>query len=341
MAKEINVKIENLKKIPEDYQKICNSLQSANQSIQNVSGMMQKYSYSNVRRALSNAVQNNETYTGMIGQLENTLVSIIQQYEKTENEILSKTITNKKYSDLSSNGSGITDVDSTNNKKKKEGSIAYAEGKSSISGIFGEAYAQGAISILEWKYGAEKLRAFAEASWAGAKGKAAAEGKYGAVSVEGSLLEIMGEASFGIPDSFSISEDEAKTAGLAVAISAAVLHGKAEGRVGLENMNVHGTAEGSVLGAGASAELGVVAGDGTIGLKAGVDAEAYLAKGEVSGGFTIFGIDIDIGAEGMIGVQAEASAEVGITGFGFDLGLGPIGLDVAIDWSDFDLTFWD
>ncbi len=42
--------------------------------------------------------------------------------------------------------------------------------------------------------------------------------------------------------------------------------------------------------------------NGTASVKASAGAEAYLAKGEVSGGFTIFGIQVDLGIEGGIGV---------------------------------------
>ena len=107
-------------------------------------------------------------------------------------------------------------------------------------------------------------------------------------------------------------------------------------------------AEGTVLGA--EAELSGGAGmitykDETTGKtrtelgKAG--AEAYLAEGSISGGFTIFGIEVDVGASGKAGgAGVEAGGRVttgGISGeIGAGLGLG-LGLELSIDWSDFSL----
>ncbi|MBQ9991580.1 MAG: hypothetical protein IJP31_11690 [Lachnospiraceae bacterium] len=167
------------------------------------------------------------------------------------------------------------------------------------------------------------------------------EGKYGKVSAEAGLGVVKGEARIGIPEGFSIGSDKAKTAGLALAASAMAAGAGAEGYLGLEDMNVHGKAEGSLVGAGAEAKAGLTAGDGKVSLGVNAEAEAYLAKGEVSGGITFLGIDIDLELEGMVGVQAEAEAAIGLTEIKAGVGLGPIGVDIAIDWSDFDLTFRD
>ena len=223
-------------------------------------------------------------------------------------------------------------------EKKVEGNVSYKDWTSK-NGVASAAFltAGGAAGLEQW-------RAYAEGSAAVLTGKVEKEGKYAAGSAEASFLKVEGEASIGVSNSYSEKdgEGEVSTIGAKASVSANVLTGEAEGRLGLEDMNVHGGAEGSLVGAGAEAEAGITYGaNGEFKAKAGAEAEAYLAKGEVKGGFTIFGIDIEVGAEGMIGVQAEAEVEAGLDGFGFDLGLGPIGLDVAIDWSDFDLTFWD
>ena len=83
--------------------------------------------------------------------------------------------------------------------------------------------------------------------------------------------------------------------------------------------------------------VGVMADEKGIGVQAGVDAEAYLAKGEIVGGFTIFGIDIELAVEGMIGVQAEAGFSFGKDGVSLAGGVGPLGIDVVIDWSDLQI----
>lgn len=78
-----------------------------------------------------------------------------------------------------------------------------------------------------------------------------------------------------------------------------------------------------------------------LGAKGKVGAEAYLAQGKVSGGFTIFGIKIDAGVTGKAGgagVSAEGNVTTGgVSGkIGAGLGLGA-GVEISIDWSNFSL----
>ena len=78
-----------------------------------------------------------------------------------------------------------------------------------------------------------------------------------------------------------------------------------------------------------------------LGAKCKVGAEAYLAQGKVSGGFTIFGINIDAGVTGKAGgagVNAEGKVTTGgVSGkIGAGLGLGA-GVEISIDWSNFSL----
>ena len=221
---------------------------------------------------------------------------------------------------------------------RPEGSVSYKDWESKNEVL------SGAFLTAEGEADLEKWHAYAQGSAAILTGAIKKEGKYAAGSAEASLFKVEGETSIGVSGSYSEKDEEGdvSTIGAKISGSATVLSGEAEGHLGLEDMNVHGEAEGALLGAGAEAEGGITYGtNGEFTAKAGAEAEAYLAKGEVKGGFTIFGIDIEVGAEGMIGVQAEAEVEAGLDGFGFDLGLGPIGVDIAIDWSDFDLTFWD
>ncbi len=137
------------------------------------------------------------------------------------------------------------------------------------------------------------------------------------------------------------------------------LSGKAEAEVlsaninnsfGTDTNNVHVGANGSVLGANANAgvQVGVIKesvnGVETtkFGVKGEVGAEAYVAQGEVKGGFTIFGIDVDLSVEGKVGgAGASAGAEVTTGGVGasLDLGLGlGAGVNINVDWSDFDVS---
>lgn len=138
---------------------------------------------------------------------------------------------------------------------------------------------------------------------------------------------------------------------------ASAAEGSAEGYIGTENTNVHVNGEGTLFGAEAYAQgaIGVITETDELtgttttsyGVKGEVGAEAYLAEGEVSGGITIFGVDIDVGVSGKAGgVGATAGGSVttdGVSGeVGLGLGLG-LGLEISIDWSDFelpDLKWW-
>ena len=129
-----------------------------------------------------------------------------------------------------------------------------------------------------------------------------------------------------------------------VSAKANVAEGKVSSQFVTNEFNYHTEAKGSVLGA--KAEAGVQAGkimneDGTYkyGVSAKAGAEAYVAEGSVSGGFTLFGIKFDAsvsgkagGAGASIGGEATTSSAEGEIGLGLGLGLG---LKVKVDWSGF------
>ena len=132
---------------------------------------------------------------------------------------------------------------------------------------------------------------------------------------------------------------------------AAAAKGSAEAKVGTDEINGHIKGSGTLLGAEAEASGSVgkiTYKDETtgqtkteLGAKGKVGAEAYLAQGKVSGGFTIFGIKIDAGVTGKAGgagVSAEGKVTTGgVSGkIGAGLGLGA-GVEISIDWSNFSL----
>lgn len=131
---------------------------------------------------------------------------------------------------------------------------------------------------------------------------------------------------------------------------ASVLKGDVGVQYGSETHNAHADAKGKLLGAEAEASFkaGVITEtkDGVtktkFGAKGEVGAEAYLAQGEVKGGFTIFGIDFDVSVEGKLGgAGASAGGEVtsGGVGASLDLGFGAgAGVNFSIDWSDADFS---
>ena len=122
------------------------------------------------------------------------------------------------------------------------------------------------------------------------------------------------------------------------AAGANVVSGSINSKIGNDQFDVHSKASGELLGA--HAEAGVQIGKvkykdengnevEAYGAQATVGAEAYLAKGEVSGGFKIFGYDIDFSLEGKAGgagvkagVTATTGGIEGELGAGLGLGLG-------------------
>lgn len=181
--------------------------------------------------------------------------------------------------------------------------------------------------------------------------KGSLEGNYGILGgkVEGTVGTVSATGSIGV----SLYKDGKFSPALEAELKgkAAVAEGEAEIKVGNDEFNGHVNAEGTVLGA--EAELSGGAGmitykDETtgktkteLGIQGKAGAEAYLAEGTISGGFTIFGIEIDVGVSGKAGgAGVEAGGRVttgGISGeIGAGLGLG-LGIELSIDWSDFSL----
>lgn len=132
---------------------------------------------------------------------------------------------------------------------------------------------------------------------------------------------------------------------------ASAAKGNVQAQIGTNENNAHINGSGTLLGAEAEASgsVGVITyKDETtgqtkteLGAKGKVGAEAYLAQGKISGGFTIFGIKIDAGVSGKAGgagVSAEGKITTGGASgkIGAGLGLGA-GVEVSIDWSNFSL----
>lgn len=179
-----------------------------------------------------------------------------------------------------------------------------------------------------------------------AHGKAGVETEHFSASAEGTLGQVAAAGAVGL----SIVSDgkfqpqlyaEAKA-------SAKAVEGKAKAEFGNDTIKGNLGAKGSLLGAEAKAKgaVGVIKEieeDGTATYKAGIQGEvkagAYLAEGEVSGGFELFGIKITGtlgGKAGGVGASAKASVTTG--GIEGKVGLGLIfGAEVGIkiDWTGF------
>ncbi len=124
---------------------------------------------------------------------------------------------------------------------------------------------------------------------------------------------------------------------------ASVLQGSADVGLGTDQFGVYAKASGDVLHAEAEAKAGigyVRTGKDTkaYGVSAEASAMASIAQGKASAGFSLFGIDIGIGAKGYAGAAGvEIGGSITTSGvkgnFGGALGLGA-GLEISVDWSD-------
>ena len=157
--------------------------------------------------------------------------------------------------------------------------------------------------------------------------------KYGEAEASGALMAAMAKA--GVSGNISFKDGKFKGSAEAEASAEAVVaKGNMKAKVGGENLGAEGKAEGAVLGANANANAGVSFDEnGNLKASAGAEANAYLAKGEVKGSINIFGIKIEAGVEGEIGLQAKAKGEVGSSSAAGSVGIGPLGASVKVDWS--------
>lgn len=110
------------------------------------------------------------------------------------------------------------------------------------------------------------------------------------------------------------------------------LKAEGSGRLGTQDYNVYGKAEGKLLGASGEAKASF----GKDGFEAKAGAEAYLAKGEIEGGITLFGIKIGAKGEAMVGVAAEVGGKAAADGAEGTVKIGPIGLTLSVDWTGFN-----
>ncbi|MDO4536947.1 MAG: hypothetical protein Q4B54_02215 [Coriobacteriales bacterium] len=105
-------------------------------------------------------------------------------------------------------------------------------------------------------------------------------------------------------------------------------------QVGEKHYNLHGKAELEALTA--SAKAGVGFGDDQ-GVSINAGAGAYLVSGELTGGFTLLGVDVDLSVEGDLGgAGAKAGLQGGLSSISGELGLGlgiGAGVRLKVDWS--------
>ena len=216
-----------------------------------------------------------------------------------------------------------------------------------VSGEIGTSYSSG----IKWNKDGEiekvnLVQGSAKASGSIVSGKAS--GSYGALSGNAEGKVLAGEAQ--ATGKGVLVEDGKFAPQLAVEAKAGVdvAKGSLGATLGNECFNGHVGAKGELLHADAHAGAGI----GKItyedekgekqtgyGVYAEAGAEAYLAKGSISGGLTICGVKIDVSVEGKAGgagAKGEFKAETGKLSAGLGLGflLGG-GVNVSIDWTGF------
>lgn len=276
------------------------------------------------------------------------------------------------------NTSATVEVDADNPNKKVVGAGASASvwnGTYEVDiedGLFthsGEATALGAEAKAkagyDANYGNLEAYATADASAYALKGECTQTmlGGLAKYEAKGEVLSASGNAK--AYASLSHNGIISPSAGAEAKASASVLKGEAEKRLGSDKNNVKLGAEGAVLTAAASAGVTVgaiqngSAGDhnqkgsnvaGTwvdvdkqdrgvaYGVSAKAEAGAYIAKGEVKGGFSILGIEFEGSLGGKIGAGAEVGGSITTDFIDISAGISAIlGVDVEvkIDWSNF------
>ena len=223
-------------------------------------------------------------------------------------------------------------------KKAVAGSILGFDTGASISGgILNYDTSGKAKADFDLNKGNIGASAKAEAGFSVAKGEAKANfGNIASVDAKGSVgnASASGEIVATLFDKGKLSPELSAK----VAAAASVASGAISGKIGNETVGASLNASGEVLGAHADASAGIgkvtykddngntVSG---YGVQAQAGAEAYLAQGEIEGGFDFFGYHVDLAVEGKAGgagakagVTATTGAISGELGAGLGLGLG-------------------
>lgn len=336
----------------EKYEYIASELQKACEGVESTAQRLGKIgsSYPGLKSTLRNCTTNISTLKTQADSLNMQLEVITAKYEETE----------KKLVDNSSSRSHTEKDDSK--------SIAWKRGHLSGTTEIGEIGVAGVITgeLLGASY---DIKSGAKATW---KQNEKGEWEYDELGIEyaiageahvakgsakgnigylfGNVNAKVGEVSATGGVGASLYKDGKLSPQLYAELGGKVvgLKGDAEVGLGTEDNNVHVKGEGEVgvAEAGVSGQIGKITykdDKGKVkqayGVKGEVGAEAYAATGSVEGGFSIFGIDIDIGisgkaggAGGKVGGYATTGGVSGSISGGLGVGLG---LEISIDWSDF------
>lgn len=360
---QITVKINSLKTSENSLSTVYSRLNSLQNQINSMSSQIRHNGSSEAFRSVGSSVSSIASSVGRqkssISSMKNSLNQIQRIYKNTESKIDLNFHQRRDVDWSQTNSWGLSyyfDTDGWNSnwnsfwndlKEKGKFSDSFFEGVVGISGAILGVDAQGKLTgqlgyveakhggYLKWDDDEGEMKVGYKAGVEASAAKGKAEGSWGIASgeVEAAAITgaVSGEAAFALMQKGEF-DPELKIGAKA---EGSVLSGSAKGQLGSDDLNVFGKAEGTLLGA--EAEAGIKISDE--GVEGYAGAEAYLAKGEVSGGFEIFGIEVKTTAEGKAGaIGAKAGGSVDGDGataeIGGSLGLG-IGLKVEVDWSQF------
>lgn len=327
-----------------------------------LAGCLTSSGLSNIKRSLSNSSKSLQNQIEHMRKMSTALKQISDTYKRTEKSIVENSAM-----------SAIKEPKKTGNilerllsGEKISGSLVSGEisGSTEVLGFV----ASGAIGGGFLNYEAKRTGKFGIEF--DENGDVDSAGAYVGAGISGSVLEGHAEGSIG--DLSGKVSGEVLSGGLTGEIGAtlfkdgklnpqigakvkaegSVLSGEAEVKKGNDVFNRHAKAEGQLVGGEAKAEVGAGAVTFTdkngkerteYGVQAEAGAEGYLAKGEISGGFTILGVNFDVGVEGKAGaLGAKAGGRATTGGFegsiGASLGLG-LGFKFSVDWSGFKLPW--
>ena len=249
-------------------------------------------------------------------------------------------------------GGGKSTDDSTGTEESGSGSwihggiagagsfLGFATSGEAFGDLFG--YDTDGKSGASWNWTKGDVGAKAEKSVTGYIAKGTAKGSIGIIGGEITGAAIKGTAKAAAKATIMDDGKFAPSIGAEAKVGGDVLSGEAKIQAGSDKNNLHGAAEGKVLGGEAGVEAGAgKMSDGSYGVKGQAGAEIYAAKGKVKGGFSLFGIDVEVGVTGKAGAAgAVAGGEVTTKGVKANAGLSAIlGVEgeISIDWSDFEL----
>ena len=344
---EFEVNAVKLKGYAENIQDVSEKLNTYKIKISTVSRNLNGVigsSYSIIAKTLTDASVALDKFRKTANTMQSVLKDVAKHYSATEEAIISKGT--KVYIQAYSSGStGNAEANTSAEKGKAsaEGSVSAWQGKAGVNAVDGLAAIDGKLTVLGLS---AKAKAELE-PW-----KASGEASVSAAVLGGAVTQtsIWGLQEFKAKGQVLGGEAKVKGQATLTGISgkaeanAAVVKGSVENRIGLENYNVHGKAEGYVIGAaaGASGGIGVYDKDGKtqFGIHAKGEAEAYLTKGEVKGGFTLGGVKVDAKVGGGIGAGAKAKFEFSSKSITIGAGAAAIlGIEgeVTVDWSNFKL----